>query len=498
MRLKRTELRVGGLVVVGVIILVYLTYHIKGWHLGSMYPLNVRFDFISGLEVGAPVRLAGFQVGEVIAIELIPGQRRAQVKIKVSDKYRLPEGSRARIDTSGIMGEKYIELSFGPGPGNYLPNDIIEGEEPFQIEHVVNKGQAIADEVRTLVSSLNLILGDDTTRTSLHTLVKNLESLTANLDAVIGGERQNIHTIMAELTLASQNLSGALIQAESAMVTLGGLVEENREDVQLTIANVREFSDDLRGRGDDILVRFDSALKRIDSVGGNLDRLTYQLSALVDDSSPQVQDIVTSVRDSSRNLQEASGSAKRMLKDIEDGRGVMGRLLRDEELGAKTERTLNQVSDTVNAWHHTLSTASLRYRFRGYRDRDGLGLDEDSSNRWRNDLTLNLNLGDRNFLDIGGNDIGGDNDLELMFGRRFNRLALRAGVKDSEAAVGVDWLVLRDWVEVSAEGIGLTDRHEERLDLIGKINIHKNVSVIGGVQDVGEGNNANLGIELRY
>ncbi|HNT36412.1 MAG TPA: MlaD family protein, partial [bacterium] len=449
-------------------------------------------------EIGAPVRLAGFHVGEVTGIELIPGQRRAQVKIMLSEKYRLPEGSRARIDTSGIMGEKYIELSFGPGPGFYLPNDIIEGEEPFKMEDVVNKGQAIADEVRTLVGSLNLILGEETTRTSLHALVKNLENLTANLDAVVGGERQNIHTIMSELTQASQNLSSALIQAESAMFTLGGLVEENRDEVQKTIENVKDFSDGLRNRGDDILVRFDSALRRIDSVGQNLDRLTTQLNGLVGDSSPQVQEIVTSVKDSSRNLQEASGSAKRMLKDLEDGRGVMGRLLRDEALGEKTERTLNQVSDTVNAWHNTLSSASLRYRFRGYRDREGLGLDEDSSNRWRNDLTLGLNLGERNFLEVGGNDIGGDNDLELMFGRRFDRLSLRAGVKDSEAAIGVDWLLIRDWFELSAEGIGLTDRREERLDLIGRLSVHDHVSIIGGVQDVGEGNNANLGLELRY
>lgn len=495
---RSTEIKVGAVVVIGLALLIFFTYYVKGWNMGKTYPLYIKFDFISGLEVGAPVRLAGYKVGEVTELKLLPKEQKAMVEIEISEDYKLPKDSKARIDTSGIMGEKYIELSYGSSGETLHQGDIITGEEPFKMEDVVEKGEKIADEVEKLVSSLNNLLGKEETQSALDSLVTNMQRISENVDSIIGKEKENVSNIIMDLGEVTEKVNDALVQAETTMMAITGVVKENREDLDASLDNVRAFTERLNEDGGETFAKLGNVMEKVDKIAASLERVSLSFEGVVGDSSPELQNIVKSAKQSSDNLQKASESMRKVLQDVEEGKGTVGRLLRDEAMGIKVERSVHQVSDTIDTWHNTLDSAFLRYRFRGYQHDDGLGLDDDSSNGFRNDLTLNLKVGERNFIELGGNDIGGNNDLELMFGRRFNRLALRGGVKDSEAALAIDYALIRDKLDLSAEAIGLTDEEEKRLDLIGRYNFNDNFSVIGGVQDMGDGNNSNIGVELRY
>ena len=497
MRSTGRNLRVGVMVLVAVLILVYLTYNLKGWQLGNVYSLFIKFDFISGLEIGAPVRLAGYQVGEVRGIELLPKERKAQVEVSIAEEHQLPRGTRARIETSGIMGEKYIELSYGQGPMFLVDGDVIDGEEPFQIQDAVTKGQVIAEEVGELVHSLNLMLGDEEARDSLHNMVKNLSSLSESLSLLLSEEEGNIRTIVGELASVSEKLTTTVDGVEKTVSAVAEVVTGNKDEVNSTVKNMQEFSSFLKEEGNEMAEHLFAVLEKVDRVGTRLDQIGQNLDELLTDTTPDVREIVSSVKLSSENLNKASESAKQILQDVQNRRGVLGRLIVDEQLGEKVETGIEQITGTVDSWHRLIGSAFLRYRFRGYEHSEGLGLHEDN-NHFRNDLTLHLDLNQRVFVDVGGNDLGGENDLELMFGSRFDRLALRAGVKDSESALGIDFALLRDRLDLMLEGIGFTDHDEQRLDVIGRFRFNTMLSLIGGVQDIGDGNNANLGLELQY
>ncbi len=79
---------------------------------GDTYTINAEFDDIGGLKVRAPVKISGVQVGEVTKIALNPNTFKAQVTMKIRDKFdEIPDDSTAGIFTSGLLGDNYIAIS---------------------------------------------------------------------------------------------------------------------------------------------------------------------------------------------------------------------------------------------------------------------------------------------------------------------------------------------------------------------------------------------------
>ena len=65
------ELKVGIFIFIGIVILAVIVFSIGNFYtLKRGYELNVLFSFANGISVGAPVRYAGVEVGEVQDIEV--------------------------------------------------------------------------------------------------------------------------------------------------------------------------------------------------------------------------------------------------------------------------------------------------------------------------------------------------------------------------------------------------------------------------------------------
>jgi phospholipid/cholesterol/gamma-HCH transport system substrate-binding protein len=86
------------------------------------------------------VELAGVQIGQVKSIELDTKRYVANVKLKIEKDVKLTEDSIASIKTSGLIGDRYIQISPG-GSDIYLePGEtIIETESPVDIEELISK-----------------------------------------------------------------------------------------------------------------------------------------------------------------------------------------------------------------------------------------------------------------------------------------------------------------------------------------------------------------------
>ncbi|MCB2107091.1 MAG: MCE family protein [Rhodobacteraceae bacterium] len=76
-----------------------------------------QFKRADGLHVGAPVRLAGIDVGQVRDLNL-DEHFNAVATLVLSRDVPLPDDSAAIIETDGIFGSKYVELQ----PGGSLDN----------------------------------------------------------------------------------------------------------------------------------------------------------------------------------------------------------------------------------------------------------------------------------------------------------------------------------------------------------------------------------------
>jgi phospholipid/cholesterol/gamma-HCH transport system substrate-binding protein len=81
---------------------------------GSFYMVTASFDNIGDLKVGAPVAMAGVEVGRVSRIELDPNDYKAIVSMKLDSKYnQIPSDSDASIYTQGLLGGKLVGLTAG-------------------------------------------------------------------------------------------------------------------------------------------------------------------------------------------------------------------------------------------------------------------------------------------------------------------------------------------------------------------------------------------------
>jgi phospholipid/cholesterol/gamma-HCH transport system substrate-binding protein len=138
-----THVKLGLLAVLGAVAAVVTALGLGARSLrGEATELHTYFDeSVAGLEIGAPVKYRGIQVGTVGAIVLAPDRRHVDVtlELRADDVHRVglattPPGSRLQVDlsdevraqlgTQGITGVKYVALDFAPpsaGPPPALP-----------------------------------------------------------------------------------------------------------------------------------------------------------------------------------------------------------------------------------------------------------------------------------------------------------------------------------------------------------------------------------------
>lgn len=138
----RKETLVGLFVLIGLICVAYLTVKLGRMELFNSdgYTLYARFASVSGLRPGAEVEIAGVRVGRVASINLDEKQPLAVVALLVDNKVRLTDDAIASVKTSGLIGDKYINLEPGGTGEALLPGDtIIDTESAVDIENLISK-----------------------------------------------------------------------------------------------------------------------------------------------------------------------------------------------------------------------------------------------------------------------------------------------------------------------------------------------------------------------
>jgi len=129
----------------------------------SHYRLVARFENVQGLLPGAPVWLAGKEVGTVQAIEFEPVGAEMPVLVRLgidrAVQSHIRADSIATIGTIGVLGDSYVEVSVGRSESRMLADgDEIQASSPVNINMAVAKGTRAIDNVATLAENLNTVV----------------------------------------------------------------------------------------------------------------------------------------------------------------------------------------------------------------------------------------------------------------------------------------------------------------------------------------------------
>jgi len=158
-RSRSVEFKVGLFVFIGMVVLVWFVLLIGDFKLMKAgYRVNVNFGFANGIKVGAPVRIAGVDKGEVKEIILDHDENDdplITIIAWIDGDANIPSDSRAWVNTLGLLGEKYLEIIPGKAYNDPLPEEgLLVGEDPTSVQEVTDLTKEIALQAKDTLGGI--------------------------------------------------------------------------------------------------------------------------------------------------------------------------------------------------------------------------------------------------------------------------------------------------------------------------------------------------------
>jgi len=233
-----------GLVVVGaIVILIWGVNFLKGFNVfSSEQVFYARYERVDGLKKSSSVTLKGYKVGQIKSIKFSSTSADfLLVEFSISDQFKLPENSMARIESADIMGTKEIKLILGKGKTVLQTGDTIEGsiegdlkeQVSMQMLPLKNKAEKLMSGVDSVLTVIQYIFNEKTrdnlTRSfgSIEHTFKKLENASSTLDTIVTGQKSHLENIFSNVDSITENL------------------KDNNKNVTTILSNFSSISDSL-------------------------------------------------------------------------------------------------------------------------------------------------------------------------------------------------------------------------------------------------------------
>lgn len=170
---ERVEMKVGLFMGIGIFLMFLIVFSVGDFFLlKDGYEVETVFDFVNGIKKSAPIRLAGVNVGEVNDIKIFYdkdlGRTRVALKLKIGKDVLVEKDAAVRINTLGLLGEQYAEITPGVSKEFLSNGDVIQGRNPvnvgLQMEMVkefIETATEIARKAHSGEGTLGKLLNDD-------------------------------------------------------------------------------------------------------------------------------------------------------------------------------------------------------------------------------------------------------------------------------------------------------------------------------------------------
>ncbi len=273
------EAKVGLMIIIGFTLFIVVVGMLAKINISqSGYTLRVYFSFLNDLRKGAPVKIAGgIKIGYVDSIK--QSGEKTEVTVWIEKKYSLIKNSKFAIFTSGLIGEKYINV-FVP-PSTEVEDFLKEGDKIYGMD------PASFDQ---MMMTFQAFMQDESGGQVLAEIFQNSKKFVVNLNKIADDNKYDIRKaiITAKEMVANLNYQSNIMMAHVNKLSknLSDLSEKNKDDVSITLRNLSEISTNLN-----------KIIFRIEKGRGTLGRLLNE------------EDIYN-------NLKDASRSAKDLFREL--------------------------------------------------------------------------------------------------------------------------------------------------------------------------------------
>ncbi len=142
MNKRKIEFYVGVFAIIGILCTGYLFIVLGEISLvgDKQYSVYGFFSSVSGLKTGAKIEMVGVQIGSVSTVSIDKERLLARVEFRIDKNIKLSEDVIASVKTSGIIGQKFIDILPGGSDTMLEPGDeIFNTESSLDIESLIRK-----------------------------------------------------------------------------------------------------------------------------------------------------------------------------------------------------------------------------------------------------------------------------------------------------------------------------------------------------------------------
>jgi len=317
---------------------------------------RVRFDDARGIQSGYQVRMAGIPIGSVQDVVLVG--KRAELRLRVDDRYSIPGDSRFTIVTPLIGSTPYIQVLPGDSAERLDAGRVREGESSPGLDTLMGKADSMMGKADSLVGDVGEVIGDERVQEDLRKTVHNLRLASDELpktlrqiDAVIGNaaelsrqttrilpglEKQvdrlatRTETLLTEFQRLAKAATGVAEEADGLAGDLRGTVGDNRETIRKLLENANETvvavsnaatklsetltSDAFRNNLNSTMESVAAASRNMVTIAERLDQTAGQIQKLTADPalSADLKATVSNIRETSESVRDVAGKIAKM------------------------------------------------------------------------------------------------------------------------------------------------------------------------------------------
>jgi phospholipid/cholesterol/gamma-HCH transport system substrate-binding protein len=247
---ERNPIIIGAIALTTIVVLVLGAWKfttIRGYFTSTTY--SAYFDEAGGLTTGAPVRVSGFQAGQVKSIGLEPNG--VLITFTVADGIRLGENTEAAIKTISLLGTKVLDIT--PRGAGQLSDTIPMNRttSPYQLPDAVG-------DLTATISGLNT----EQLSQSLQTLSQTLQDTPPQLKLAVDGVARFAQTIDER----DAQLRGLLANARKATTVLA-------ERTNQIVGLIHDTNA--------VLAALRSQSAALDQISGNISALAQQIHGFI-------------------------------------------------------------------------------------------------------------------------------------------------------------------------------------------------------------------------
>ena len=286
----------------------------SGGSLQKKYDLYLAIveESVAGLNLNAPVKYNGVDVGKVQHIQLDPNNpQRVRLHFAIERGTPIKIDTIAVLKTQGLTGIAYVELD---GGAKNAPALVAVGNEPYP---VIQTKPSLSTRLENILTSV----------------LAKLDNTSSTIDSLLSAEnRESFRSALADIAIVSKTVAQRKKEIDAGIINAARTADNTArateklnpildkiqptvEQLTITIAQINKSAAAIEKAADETAIASNNAGKTVTTVGSNFERYTAE-------TLPEIQRLLAELNALSASLKRLSEQTERDPASLLRGRSA--------------------------------------------------------------------------------------------------------------------------------------------------------------------------------